>query len=414
MKKLFCICFVLLSYAICIADSIEKLSIAHCYALARENYPASKRFDLIKQSESYNLENATSGYYPQISLNANAAFLSDTPEMLAAGGLSHDQYHAGITINQVIWDGGNISAHKRVTSAQARAELENNEVLLYQLNDRINKLYFGILLQNELLLQNEIQQKDIQTVIDKIQSMISGGIANDYDLNQARVELLNAQQNKTSILSAKKSYMNMISLLLGVEINEHTEFEIPESIEVLKDTIRRPELDFFIAKEALFESKKETVEASLMPKISLFAMGSYGRASLSGLDKFDFFGIGGISFTWSFSNFYTQVNERMSLDVEKRLTNLERETFLLNTRIQMVQQDIEIKKMAELLNQDKNIVNLRTEIAEAAFARMSNGVLSVQDFMRELNAKDLAKQQLIFHKIQKLSYEYNFKYISNN
>jgi len=414
MKKLFCICLVILSYTFCTADSIEKLSIAHCYALARENYPVSKKFDLIKQSERYSLENAITGYYPQISLSANAAFLTDTPQMLATSGLSHDQYHANITINQVIWDGGNISAYKRTTSAQARAELENNEVLLYQLNDRVNKLYFGILLQNELLLQNEIQQKDIQTVIDKIQSMISGGIANDYDLNQARVELLNAQQNKISILSAKKSYMNMLSLLLGVDINEHTEFEIPESIEVLKDNIRRPELEFFTAKEEMFEAKKETVEASLMPKISLFAMGSYGRASMSGLDRFDFFGVGGISLSWSFSNFYTQVNERMSLDVEKRLTNLERETFLLNTRIQMVQQDIEIQKMSALLNQDEKIVNLRTEISDSAFARMSNGVLSVQDFMRELNAKDLAKQQFIFHKIQKLSYEYNFKYISNN
>ena len=168
----------------------ENLTISECYRLARENYPMIRQFGLIKESEKYDLENATSGYLPQFSISANAMYLSDSPEVMGQSLLPQEQYRAQIGVTQVIWDGGDISAKKRLTSAQAKAELENNEVILYELNDRVNRIFFGILLQNESLRQNGTYQKDIKDVIASVKAMIENGTANEYDLNLLEVELL--------------------------------------------------------------------------------------------------------------------------------------------------------------------------------------------------------------------------------
>lgn len=79
MKKIPATLLFLSAAALAGADS---LTISECYKLARENYPMIRQFGLIKESEKYDLENATSGYLPQFSISANAMYLSDSPEVM--------------------------------------------------------------------------------------------------------------------------------------------------------------------------------------------------------------------------------------------------------------------------------------------------------------------------------------------
>ena len=394
--------------------SAENLTISECYRLARENYPMIRQFGLIKESEKYDLENATSGYLPQFSISANAMYLSDSPEVMGQSLLPQEQYRAQIGVTQVIWDGGDISAKKRLTSAQAKAELENNEVILYELNDRVNRIFFGILLQNESLRQNGTYQKDIKDVIASVKAMIENGTANEYDLNLLEVELLNAKQRESEIRSLRSAYMKMLSFLINRRIDESTTLERPESVEKLKTEILRPELGYYAAREEFLEAKRDSVDAGLMPKISLFGYGGYGKSSFASLRDEKFYGLGGISFSWSFGNYYTEQNEKLKISASQKMVRAQAEEFIFNTRLRMIQEDGEIKKMGELITRDAEIVRLRKSIANLALARMKNGTISTTDFIRELNAKELSEQTYISHSLEKLSREYNYKYLTNN
>lgn len=394
--------------------SAENLTISECYRLARENYPMIRQFGLIKESEKYDLENATSGYLPQFSISANAMYLSDSPEVMGQSLLPQEQYRAQIGVTQVIWDGGDISAKKRLTSAQAKAELENNEVILYELNDRVNRIFFGILLQNESLRQNGTYQKDIKDVIASVKAMIENGTANEYDLNLLEVELLNAKQKESEIRSLRSAYMKMLSFLINRRIDESTTLERPESVEKLKTEILRPELGYYAAREEFLEAKRDSVDAGLMPKISLFGYGGYGKSSFASLRDEKFYGLGGISFSWSFGNYYTEQNEKLKISASQKMVRAQAEEFIFNTRLRMIQEDGEIKKMGELITRDAEIVRLRKSIANLALARMKNGTISTTDFIRELNAKELSEQTYISHSLEKLSREYNYKYLTNN
>ena len=156
------------------------------------------------------------------------------------------------------------------------------------------------------------------------------------------------------------------------------------------------------------------MDAGLTPKISLFGYGGYGKSSFASLRDEKFYGLGGISFSWSFGNYYTEQNEKLKISAGKKAVRARAEEFVFNTRLKMIQEDGEIKKMGELIARDAEIVRLRKSITNIALARMKNGTISTTDFIRELNAKELSEQTYISHTIEKLSREYNYKYPTNN
>lgn len=407
-----------LAFAICsygIFAHAENITIEKCYELARENYPAIKQFDLIKRSENFTLENANTKYYPQLSASANAMYLSHSPEINGVRMVPQDLYQMQITATQVIWDGGEISSSKKITRAQAAVELENNETLLYALKGRVNQLYFGILLQLEALKQNEILQDDISVAIAQIKSKIANGTANDYDLSMLEVELLNAEQDKISTESAMKAYLEILSIFVGVEINSAESLVLPKSESERKTFINRPELRYYDARAELHNARKDAVDAGLMPRISLFGAAGYGRPNFDLQDsKLDFYGLVGIRFSISFGDYYTEKNEKLKIMEDKKAVQVERETFIFNTRLDMANQEENIRKYEKLIEGDDRITALRDSIKRASFERLKNGVINTRDYLKDVNAHNLAVQSQIYRKMQKLSSEYEYKFITNS
>src|SRR3954464_4033776 len=70
----------------------KQLTIEACYALARQNYPLIKKQGLISKTTYYSVENAAKQFLPQVSLNAQATYQSETisfPKALSgASGIS--------------------------------------------------------------------------------------------------------------------------------------------------------------------------------------------------------------------------------------------------------------------------------------------------------------------------------------
>ena len=89
-----------------------------CRRLAREHYPEIRQYNLISETEQYNLSNAARAWIPQVVISGQATYQSATPTypdalqgMLSASGVEmsgirKDQYKVAIDIQQNIWDGG--------------------------------------------------------------------------------------------------------------------------------------------------------------------------------------------------------------------------------------------------------------------------------------------------------------------
>lgn len=404
----------------------QRVTLTQCYEWAEANYPQIRQYGLIDQAEKYNLSNAGKSWLPQLNVTAKASYQSDVtslpidlsqlPVDLSIPTLSKDQYKVAAELTQTIWDGGAVSSGRALTKAEAEANRKQLQSDLYTLRERVNQLYFGYLLQKDLLLQNRLLQKELQVNLDRVQAMITNGVANESDKDLLEVELLNVRQRETEIETSCLAYMRMLSYFTGQKELGQSELAKPELPAVrVSDVINRPELAALQAQSLYVESQNKAITAGLMPRFGAFVQAGYGRPGLNMLeDEFNPFYVAGIQMSWNLGRLYTIKNDRRKVDVARRKIDVSKETFLFNTQMQLINQNEEIRKLAQLAESDSEIIRLRTNVKQAAEVKLENGVIAVSDLIREINAEDMARQAAAIHQTQHLMAIYQLMYITNN
>ena len=331
-------------------------------------------------------------------------------------GLSKDQYQALAEVNQVVWDGGAIRSQKSLSKTQAEVKRKTLEQELYTLNDRVNQLFFGILLQQAQLQQIALKQEELQRNYAQVKACLQGGIAEQSDLEAIEVEELSTTQKQIELEASGKAYCEMLSLLTGKKGIQPNELEKPKSL--LPDVSlenNRPELALFQAQSQALEVQKLAVKSKIAPKLGLFVQGGYGRPGLNMLkNEFTPYYLGGIRMSWNLGNLYTQRNELRELSVQQENIGVLRENFLFNTQLQVAQQRNEIEKSRRLATDDDHIIELRARLLKASEAKVAGGTLTVTEMLRQLTALDLARQNKVTHEIQLLWSQYNQNYLTNN
>ena len=404
-----------------IGAKAQTVTLEECQAMARENYPAISRFSIIEQTKNYTLANANKAYLPQLSLEAKATYQSDVIAIpLDMPGLEipvpdKDQYQIVAQSNQIIWDGGKIAAKKEMIEAGAIVEEKALETELYSLRERVNQIYFGILLMQEQLKQQVVLEEELQRNHNIVESYIENGIANQADLSAVKIEMLKAGQQRTQMESAQTAYLQMLSILIGDELSKETEFVKPS---VSNDNslviIKRPELDLFSAQEATIDAQTNELKSTLMPAIGAFVQGGYGKPGLNMLqNEFDAFFLGGVKLTWNFGSLYTYKNSIKSNELKKLSIDTQRGTFIYNLNMQVSQQQNEIEKYRKMMRDDEEIIRLQQQIKDAAEAKVKNGAMTVSDMLKELTALEMAKQAKLLHEIQHINSIYTLKNTTN-
>lgn len=411
--------FTLIIMVFIVLRGYAQLSIEDCYEKAELNYPLIKQYGLIEKSKDYNLSNTGKGYLPQIEFSAKATYQSEVIKIPInipnIKGLSKEQYGATIDINQTIWDGGNIKSQKDNITSQAVVDKKNLEVSIYSIRQRINQLFFGILLYDEMLKQNMLYQEDLKRNFDQISAYMQSGIANRADMDAVEVEQIKAKQKRTELEYGKKAYLEMLSVFVNEQIDENIQLRKPTSKDLYLTNNKRPELEMYDAQLHNLDVQRNEVNATLMPKLSAFVTGGYGRPGLNMLkNKFSAYYIGGVSLSWNLSSLYTRKNKLNNIEISKSMIESQRETFLFDNRLDMSQSKIDIEKIRQILKSDDNIIRLRGSVKNSAEAKVANGTLSVLELMKEVNAEQQAIQDKIVHEIELIQAIYNLKYITNN
>mgnify|MGYP003163024542 CR=1 FL=1 len=380
----------------------RRITLEECQQKTQDNYPLVRQYDLIEKTKEYNLENAARGYLPQFALSAKASYQSEVTELPVAipgvdiKGMSKDQYQVMLELQQQIWDGGGIRMQKKQTEAEAEINREKLNVDMYSLNSRVNDLYFGILMLDEQLAQNALLQDELGRNFRQITAYVENGIANQADLDAVKVEQLNTRQKRVELISSRMAYLKMLSLLVGEVLSQETVFEkpVPQNELSAVSDIRRPELSWFDAQGTGLQVQEKALNVRHLPHFGLFVQGAYGNPGLNML--------------------YTLKNDRRVIENKRKQLDSNRDVFLFNTRLEMTQQDQSIRSLEKQMQDDDEIIRLRTNIRRAAEAKVANGTLTVTEMLRELTNESLARQAKAMHEIQRLMGIYQLKYTTNH
>ncbi|MGM9712771.1 MAG: TolC family protein [Prevotella sp.] len=399
-------------------------TIEECQQAAERNYPLIRQYGLIEKTTELTVANIQKGWLPQVTASAQATLQSEVTAFpddilsiyeqmgIRMKGLRKDQYRIGIDVQQTVYDGGNIRSQKETARRQGELLARQNEVNIYNVRKRVNEMYFSLLLIDEQMRLNA----DLQTVLEsnerKLTAMLKGGTASKSDYENVRAERLNVVQQMTGLKAQRTALLRMLSAFCAMEVDRPVKPGAPEKTEYTVNL--RPELKALDAQISLTDAKEKSLNATLMPRIGVFAQGYYGYPGYNMFDdmmrrKFSLNGMVGARITWNIGALYTHKNDKARLQAERMTAEVNRERFLFDNKIEQIQLNENISRYRQLMADDEEIISLRSSIRKAAESKLEHGIIDVNDLVREINSENKARVEQCIHEIEMLKEIYDMK-----
>ena len=393
-----------------------QVTIDQCMSMARENYPQIRQLNLIDEAARYDVASITKSWLPHLTISGKATYQSDVVEMPFdipgfSFNLPHDQYSLVGEISQTIWDGGTTGSQKDVAASGARVQKEQVEVSLYAINERVEKIFLGILLYDSQLEQNGILRNGLERNASQVRVCIESGTAYRSDLEMIEVSILNCEQQREELLKDRQAYLTMLEKLTGMSLDGQ-EFIVPDAdIDfMMRDTISRPEIGLYDAQLRQQEAMIRQLDTKISPQFSLSLQGGIGRPGLNILkNSFQPYWTAGLRMSWDIGALYTRKDEKRKLDAQIRKIESDKETFIFNTGLDATQMMGAIDKARSLLEKDRQIIALRESIRASGEEQYRNGVITMTDLMSRIDDEYNAKVAESIHRIQLLMAIYDLK-----
>lgn len=414
-RFLFLAIFVVYSVA-----SSSQVRLEDCQQLARENYPMIQQNELIELTREYTLSNANKNYLPRLDVTLIGGVISGFPSFSAPGegstSSSDMQLISVVQLNQPIWDGGATKAKKGVIEASTEIERADLEISLYALEERINNLFFGILLIEEQIRQLEILKSSMQINLDRVLIAVENGTAFKSDVDEIQVEMINIDQRMEELQSNRNAYINVLGAMTGRNISDSSSFERPVVMEdFLQMENNRPELRRFQSQAEMFEAQSQMDRSVLYPKIGLLGFATLIEPGIDfGASTIDNIFVGGLSLNWSLDGLYRNGNNKKLTELNLQKVAVQKETFLFNNELELTQTRLDLNKYRNLVEQDREILALKTRIKEAYELKYENGISTMSELLNRTNDESAARQSLVIHEIRYLMTAFQYKNRTGN
>jgi outer membrane protein TolC len=406
------------------AQQQTSLTLGECYRLAEANYPLTRQRSLITKTRDYTIANLAKGVYPQLDVSGTATYQSavtsiDIPPIagikINIPTVPKDQYKLYGEVSQTL-TGFGINRQQRVVSGMDAAVQEANLTTdLYQLRDRINQLFFGALLVDAQLEQNALTEQDIRIGIKNVQAAVNNGTDFVSSVNKLKAQLLTTQQRSIELRASKMAYTDMLSLFINEPVDTATVLVRPDPPSPA-DSINRPELRAYDLQDRSYTEQIKLTRLGLFPQLSAFFQGGMGQPNPVNLlsTQLSTYYYTGLRLSWTIGGSYTYKRDRLISGNNREMVQAQRSTFLFNTSLTMRQESEDIQKYRQLVKSDEEIVQLRESVDKTSAVQLQNGVITVNDYLQDVNAAALARQDRAVHEIQLLSSQYDHKTTSGN
>jgi outer membrane protein TolC len=400
----------LIAFTIQAAAQKQLVTLDECLAAAMKNHPLSGQNEIYTQTDELQKKNIDNAKLPQLNLNGQATYQNEVIELpykipgVTVPAIPKAQYKLSLDANQLIYGGGSIDAQGNIQDFSRQIDQMNNNAELYKIRERINTLYFNVLLSdmNIGVVDNTIT--DLKTRLSRVTASVKEGVMLPSAADVLQAEILKAGQRRLEIKSQKQAVVNTLQVITGMTLSENTAFSEPDfNVDLSVYTNTRPEFGVFGLMQQKLEATKKLSISKDMPKLYGFGTAGYGNP---GYNMFKegaaFFYTVGAKVTWNFWNWNQTSREKQILDLNSHIIENQKNAYDMANKAQVQQYLSDAAKAEELIKSDEEIIKLRKSITLSAASQLENGTLTATEFVTEQLAEEQALLTLNLHKIQLL------------
>lgn len=420
----------------------ENITLQTVLANTKKYYPLAQNKELLEQAKELEITRLKMRFIPQIRLNGKVSYQSDVTKLpfnsqilsQMAGThidykpLNRDQYNVNIELAQPILDSLNLWANKAMTQAHYEKEKANLELNLYTIKNTVISAFFSTLLLERQIAQNALHIDTLERHKATISTRVRNGLAHKADVDKIDIEILQSQKMQQRLENEREIALDILfelshiakeSTLILPDINENIRYlqslENMISDEVKIDFSSRPEMQIFKARQSEITLQKRQEIAKSMPYIDAFIQVGYANPALNILKSgFRDYYIAGIRLNWNFSNLYSNHQQNELIRLQGLQNSNAMQEFQLNASIELKSNIKKAKKLLHDINQNKQIIATQSNIANAAKTRLDNGVMSVNDFLSEINMLNTVKLEHHYDEIELLMQIYLIRQALND
>jgi outer membrane protein TolC len=391
------------------AQSLDSLTLVQAYEMAEQNYPLLKNKILLQEATNLKLESLGQSRLPTIEWKADATIQSETVDF-------PDDFVIPLKLNlplfnaktyaeaqYLIIDGGINSAQQELERLQLETNQQSIEVDLNSLKGQINQSFIGVLLFKEQILLLDVTLKDLGIRKETLEAGVRHGVVLESEVDKISVKELELIAEIEKIESDVKALITVLERFVGKGLSDDLVLVLPQIDNFqLGLQLDRPEQELFRLQKQALLANENLIEGVKKPKLSAFARAGVGYANP--LNLFDTslspYAMGGLAFSWNLFDWGKSDRDRQLLTIQSQVIDNQRETFEHNLNLTEGKFAEDISKLEKQLLRGEQITALQNKILKQLAVQLENGVITVNDYLIQVNAELRARQQLQLHEIQ--------------
>lgn len=393
-------------------------SLQEAYTALEERYPALQNAGVLESIYQTELAQLDIALLPSLTLHADGRLQSESTQ------LESSEMSLPIEIDQPlvsvrayaearynILDGGSNEAQRRLKKAQLQSGLQGIEVERFALRERINQLFINIETLRQQAGVFDLSLQDLQARKEQVAAAVAYGSLLESELTKIEVKELEIKTQQDNLKLRLDGLFGTLYQLTGIPLRPDAELQFPQMESPLNiPALERPEQPLFQSQREAILAQSDMIEARKKPQLNAYAQAGTGYPNpLNILDNnIAPFGLIGLQLNWQITDWKKSQKDKELLSLKAQQVQHSEATFNFNLETQTANYLAEIKRLTALIAQDKNIAELQARILEQSAAQLDEGIITSADYITQLNAELLSRQNLLIHQTELLATQLEF------
>lgn len=392
-------------------QTAKLVQLEDCYEAARKHTVLSAQPALLRQQSDLRTAQIQASRKPELSLNSRASLQTENVNLgiespfFSSPDLPLFQFRLTVDGTYTLYDGGLQKARAVQESSMLRTKEQAVEAEVYALYERVNQPFFGILLLRQKIRLLQAVRDDLNNRTGALQGAIQAGVRLPGDLERLRIQDLRLEAEIEKTRHDIWGLFKVLEALTGMVFGEDTELVVPQYPGFAWDVpVRRPELRLFQLQQEQIRSAEALLQAQRRPKAAAFLQTGVGYPNPLNFfeDQLRPFAIGGVQFTWKILDWEQTRRERDLLDIQRALVQNRQELFVQQLNLLDGKYREEQAALESLIRSQEAIAQRQERIREESAAQVELGVLSVTDYLSDVQAALQTQLQLEAYRLQLL------------